>query len=167
MSLTGCFHAKVLIFDTKQTLANEGMEQFLIPGLRQKAPPERRDVGREQGTCGGHWLARLNFGFSSFGWWEKGVQLWNAAPAKPLSVPFHTVGCALVGAVVCRDPGELEAVPGVWGWLLLQGISATAQMSAAPCRQQIQTNECVCQLWACWLLCGRWTPLLLQNNRKL
>lgn len=37
----------------------------------------------------------------------------SAAPAEPLLPLFDAVGCALVGAVVCRDPRELEAVPGV------------------------------------------------------
>lgn len=73
------------------------------------------------------------------------MQLWNAAPAEPLLSLFHAIGCALVGAVVCRDP--MEAVPGVWGclskaflpkhkWVLLPAGSRFKPM-------------CVCQLWAC------------------
>lgn len=114
------------------------LEEFLIPGLRQKAPHRggmwavARQMWRAMTCMSELWLFQLGL-----------VGERNAAPAEPLLPLFDAVGCTLVGAVVCRDPSELEAVLVVWGCLSFQGISAKAQMGAAPCRQQIQTSMCV------------------------
>lgn len=67
----------------------------------------------------------------------------NAAPAEPLLPPFMHLD-VLWWEVWCAGiQVNWKQCLVVWGWLSSQGVSAKAQMDAAPCRQEIQTSVCV------------------------